>query len=429
MSNKKLTDESSSELPKIIYDKMVDSIYLIDPQTSNIIWVNKAGHESLQMPENEVLNNSVLSLQKDVIGQEQWKSIAAVIRQTKNFTFMGRHVRKDGSTFPVEVNTSCFEEDGKEYFLSVARDISSRRAQEAEGQGRDQQIWLALNACTDGLWDWEVQTGSVYFSPQLKRLLGYGPDEMKPILETWENNVHPDDLPMVIQALEGHIKGQRERYEAVYRIKNRNGHFLWVHDLGIVSEHSNNGEVLRVTGMVKDITEYKIQEFRLLELAAYDDLTELRNRRECSRVFDKQLELANRSKQPLSIALFDLDFFKTVNDKYGHMAGDAVLKGVATLFTQSLRKSDYLFRWGGEEFVLLSVNTSIEEMKVLTEKLRILLEKNITTYKDCQISITGSFGLASYPLHAESQNDLFLIADSALYKAKSQGRNCISLPD
>jgi len=429
MPNKKLTDEPTSVLSEIIYDQMMDAIYLIDPETSNIIWVNKAGYQDLQMAENEVLNNSVLGLQKDVIGQEQWISIADAIRQTKKFTFMGHHVRKDGSTFPVEVNTSCFREDGKEYFLSVARNISARRAQEAEGQGRDQQIWLALNACTDGLWDWEPQTGSVYFSPQLKRLLGYGPNEMKPVLETWENNLHPDDLPMVIQALEEHIKGQRERYEAVYRIKNRNGHYLWVHDLGIVSEHSNDGKALRVTGMIKDITEYKKQEFRLLELAAYDDLTELRNRRECSRIFEKQLELAHRSKQPLSIALFDLDFFKTVNDKYGHMAGDAVLKEVSTLFSQSLRKSDYLFRWGGEEFVLLSVNTSLEEMKILSDKLRALLEKHITTYKEYQISITSSFGLASYPLHADNQSELFLTADSALYKAKSQGRNCVCIPE
>ena len=426
-----LTDDIQNKLPllEILSESLMDAVYLIDPISSNILWVNREGYESLQMRKEELLNHSVLSLQKDVVGPQQWQSIAAVIRENKKFTFIGHHLRKDNTELPVEVNTSVLTYQGEEFFLSIARDISSRRAQEAENQSREKQIWFALNACTDGLWDWELASGNVYFSPRLKNMLGYGPEEMSPEVETWKNNIHPDDLAMVIQSLEGHIEGQRQRYEAVYRLKNRNGHYIWVHDLGSVSERAENGSPARVTGMVKDITDYKQQEFRLQELAAYDELTKLRNRRECTRIFEKQLALAKRHQQPLSICLFDFDLFKKINDKYGHLGGDFVLKETAEFLTENLRKSDFLFRWGGEEFILICINTTQEEMQILTEELRFKLENHRMKYLEHSLSITGSFGLATYPQHAETQADLVLAADSALYSAKSNGRNCVYTAD
>lgn len=408
-----------------ISDSLIDAVYLIDPDSSKIVWVNRAGYEDLQMEQTELLNQSVLSLQKDVVGMPQWQEIAQVIRENKRFTFIGRHLRKDGKELEVEVNTSILFHKGQEYFLSIARDISNRRAREAEIQGREEQIWQALNACSDGLWSWDIETSYVYFSPQLKRMLGYGPDEMPPIVETWKKNVYEEDFPMVIQALDEHIQGKRERYEAVYRLHNRNGHLIWVHDLGSVSLRNDEGKPIQVTGMVKDITDYKQQEFKLQELAAYDKLTKLRNRRECSVIFKKQLHFAERNQQPLSICLFDFDHFKAVNDKYGHIAGDFVLRETANFLSQNIRESDYLFRWGGEEFLLISVNTTLQEIQSLAELLRKKLAERLIDFKGQKIEITGSFGLCTYPEHGKTQAELMLAADSALYKAKSAGRNCV----
>lgn len=402
-----------------------DAVYLIEPDSSKILWVNPAGYKDLLMDEDDVLHQSVLSLQKDVIGPQQWSSIAQVIHETKRFTFIGNHKRKNGTIFPVEVITSVIQYQGKELFLSIARDITNRQLQEADLIGREKNIWTAINASSDGVWDWNIIDNSVYFSPSLKRMLGYGPDEMETKVETWKNNIHPHDLSRVMQALEEHIQGTRERYESVYRLKNRNGHYLWVHDIGCITERLKNGEVLNLTGIVRDITDYKTHELRLMEMAAYDELTHLRNRRECIRIFDKQLEFAARSKHQLSVLLFDLDFFKTVNDRYGHLSGDQVLKDIAQILSQHVRKSDYLFRWGGEEFMLICPSTSREEACILAEKLRNVIEKHITHYQNITISITASFGLASYPENAQSREELTLSADSALYTAKSKGRNCV----
>jgi PAS domain S-box-containing protein len=233
---------------------MADAVYLLDPATSDIVWGNRAAWASLGLTPETVLNHSVLSLQMDVTGAPQWTDIAAVIRQSKCFTFVGRHRHAQGHEVAVEVNTTRFVDNGREYFLSVARDISRRMALEADLKKRENQLWFALNEAMDGLWDWDIPAGSVFFSPQLKRMLGYGPDEMAPTLAAWADNVHPDDAALVQLILGEHLAGKRARYEAEYRLRNRTGQYLWVHDLGRVCERDEQGNATRVVGTVQDVT-------------------------------------------------------------------------------------------------------------------------------------------------------------------------------
>ena len=246
-----------------LFEHLPDAVYLLDPETSNIVWGNRAAWESLGLSRDEVLDHSVLSLQLDVTGAPQWSDIAAVIRSTDCFTFVGRHRHALGHEVPVEVNTSHFVDNGREYFLSVARDISRRVAFESDLKKRQNQLWFALNEAMDGLWDWNVTTGEVFFSPQLKRMLGYGPDEMAPILESWTANIHPDDGPAVQQALTEHLEGKRARYEAQYRLRNRNNNYLWVADRGKICERDASGAATRVVGMVQDITRERLAQVAL----------------------------------------------------------------------------------------------------------------------------------------------------------------------
>jgi PAS domain S-box-containing protein len=157
---------------------MADAVYLLDPATSTVLWANRAAWAVLGLTREEVLDHSVLSLQKDVRGLPQWTEIAAAIRQQPPYVFVGRHRHRDGHEVPVEVVTTTFMLDGREYFLSVARDITRRLQLEAELQRREPALWFALNEAADGLWDWTLADNSLFFSPQLQRMLGYGPDEM-----------------------------------------------------------------------------------------------------------------------------------------------------------------------------------------------------------------------------------------------------------
>lgn len=417
---------NQTSLPKAatLFDHMADAVYLIDPDSSDIVWANRAAWSTLGLERDDVLNHSVLSLQVDVTGQPHWSEIAKVIRGGECFTFVGRHRHNDGHELAVEVNTTHFELDGREYFLSVARDITRRLALENDLKDRESRLWFALNEAADGLWDWEMPTGHLYFSPQLKRMLGYGPDEMTPVLETWSQNVHPDDQARVQAILQEHIDGKRVRYEAEYRLRNRNGHYLWVHDRGRICERDERGHPTRVVGMVQDITERKLLEFRLQELASSDMLTGLPNRRQGSSFLENQLELYRRMSVPLGLCFFDIDHFKSINDRFGHPAGDQVLRYVAEQARQALRRSDMLCRWGGEEFLIISPNLTAEQMQLVADKVRQAITRQAGLAAP---AVTISLGIACFPEHGRELSDLLAKADAALYRAKSQGRNRVEI--
>ena len=237
-----------------LFEHLADAVYLLDPASSKIIWGNRCAWESLGLTREQVLDHSVLSLQMDVTGLPAWSDIADVIRATPCYTFVGRHLHAQGHEVPVEVNTTRFVDQGREYFLSVARDISRRTALEGELKKRENQHWFALNEAMDGLWDWDVVTNEVFFSPQLKRMLGYGPEEMAPELTTWSQNIHPDDAARVLDIMREHLDGRRARYDAEYRLRDRNGSWRWVVDRGRVCERDASGAPTRVVGMVQDVT-------------------------------------------------------------------------------------------------------------------------------------------------------------------------------
>jgi diguanylate cyclase (GGDEF)-like protein/PAS domain S-box-containing protein len=418
---------TSTPLLSAAFQHLPDGVFLIDPHTSNILDCNQAALEQVGLARHEVLDQSVLSLQKDVVGIEQWGAIAEAIRTSKSFVFIGQHRHQSGAEVPVEVHTSHFVQDGVPYFLSVARDITQRVALEQELQSRDAQLRFALTEASDGLWDWNLQTNEVFFSAQLKRMLGYGPHEMTPTLDTWSSNIHPEDAQRVQRSIEDHISGLRERYDCEYRLKNRNGHYLWMHDRGRVCEHGSDGKPTRVVGMVQNITDRKGTEQALQELASHDPLTGLLNRRECERMLAQQLALCKRLDIPMGLCFFDLDHFKTVNDRFGHHAGDQVLKQVAEVIRRQVRAADHLFRWGGEEFLLVCTDTPCKKMEVLANKLLKSIEQLQWPEIAGLDSITCSFGLASFPEHAADATSAFIAADAALYRAKANGRNRVEL--
>ena len=417
-------------LHRSVFEHLPDAVYLIDPQTSHILDCNAAALRQVGLERHEVVQHSVLSLQKDVIGVEQWASIAQAIREAQGqFVFIGSHRHRSGAEVPVEVATSAFMHEGREYFVSVARDIGRRLALEQDLNDRDVQLRYALTEASDGLWDWNLLTNEVFFSPQLKRMLGYGPHEMAPTLDTWANNVHPEDASRVRRALQEHIQGLRERYEAEYRLRNRNGHYLWVHDRGRVCERDAQGQPTRVVGMVQNITDRKHAEQTLQRQAAHDALTGLLNRRECERILPQQLQRCQRQDIPMGLCLLDLDHFKDINDRFGHQVGDQVLRTVAREVKSQVRATDYLFRWGGEEFLWISTGMGCEQVQQVAERLRQCLEGLQWPEVPGLQGISGSFGLAMFPKHGQRVDELFLAADSALYRAKAQGRNRVEVAE
>jgi two-component system cell cycle response regulator len=166
---------------------------------------------------------------------------------------------------------------------------------------------------------------------------------------------------------------------------------------------------------------------RLEALAQTDPLTQLVNRRALTIRLVTEMERVRRYNAPLALLLLDLDHFKLINDTYGHLAGDDVLFGVATLLQRAVRSVDTVARYGGEEFVLVLPETGKQGALAFAERIREKLSsQRFTIAGREEIRVTGSIGVATYPSQGmDSVEDLFRAADAALYRAKGAGRNTI----
>ncbi len=163
-------------------------------------------------------------------------------------------------------------------------------------------------------------------------------------------------------------------------------------------------------------------------IAIYDTLTNLYNRRYFEERFEVEAQKAFFGETPLSIVMVDIDHFKKINDTLGHTEGDKVLKEIADLLKKSVRKKDTIARYGGEEFVLILPDAGLEESFMIAERIRRLVENTTFEVGQTQLHLTVSLGIANFPSHrVRSKEDLIRIADQALYEAKRGGRNRVCI--
>ncbi len=161
-----------------------------------------------------------------------------------------------------------------------------------------------------------------------------------------------------------------------------------------------------------------------LNLALHDPLTGVYNRLAMDNMVAREIELSQRNDTPLAMIALDIDFFKRVNDNYGHAFGDHVLKQLTECIKQQIRSTDAIFRYGGEEFNLLLNNTNLRGAQELAERVRKTIEQTPFTLDGVTINVTASMGISFFKEN-DSARDLFKRADDALYQAKASGRNKI----
>ncbi|MBT7941914.1 MAG: diguanylate cyclase [Alphaproteobacteria bacterium] len=161
---------------------------------------------------------------------------------------------------------------------------------------------------------------------------------------------------------------------------------------------------------------------RLEEMASRDKLTGALNRQVFDGILDRAMKATQRDKGDLSLAMLDIDHFKRINDTYGHLAGDIILSGVVDVIRRTVRESDVICRWGGEEFLLLFVNCNAEQAQALAEKIRSEVEKHSFPLREGRVTVTVSLGVSRFML-GESEKDFVSRVDQALIEAKRAGRN------
>ena len=279
-----------------------------------------------------------------------------------------------------------------------------------------------------GHWFWQVKSNDVIFNDEKVIALGYSPAEIRESIgyEFFTEKIHKDDYNCVMEAMRKHLYGKSSVYEVEYRIKCKNGDYKWFYDRGKITKYDDQGKPLLLAGIVFDITKQKILEDQLRaaneqlnELILIDTLTGVLNRRALNSIFSREIERTKRFKHIFSTLMIDIDYFKKINDSYGHNIGDELLIELCKVIQFEKRTVDFLGRWGGEEFIVILPETTGLEGAFVAEKIRKSVEKNVFNN---EIRITVSIGVSE---SKENDTSELIIerADQALYLAKNDGRN------
>lgn len=303
------------------------------------------------------------------------------------------------------------------------RDMAQREREMADAIRQSEERYaLAARAANDGLWDWDLTTGSIYYSARWKQMLGYAEETVGNSPEEWFSRVHPEDRAALMGTLAGRRHGERGPFEIEHRIRSADGTYRWVLCRGLgVPEDGRLAN--RLVGSLTDITERRSLEEQLLHQALYDNLTGLPNRALFLDRLSQSIAHARRTPgYEYAVLWLDLDGFKVVNDSLGHLVGDELLVRVASRISTHLRDADTAARFGGDEFaVLLHQVTEFSVVEAIVRRLQDDLSKpyNLDGH---EVVVTASIGIATGAHGYERAEDVLRDADIAMYKAKSAGR-------
>jgi diguanylate cyclase (GGDEF)-like protein/PAS domain S-box-containing protein len=311
-----------------------------------------------------------------------------------------------------------------------------------------------LELVSDGIWDWNANTGFVYRNPGWYTMLGYEPHSLENTALTWENVIHPEDYPSVMTVFDDYLHQRTPTYQTEYRCRMLDGSYLWIEDRGYVLSRNADGTVARMVGAHRSIDDKR----RLLEelerrthsleatveertrelsrvnqqlqvqleenrkLAQTDTLTSIANRYLMEKTLPQECERAQRFRRPLSLIAMDIDDFKTINDHYGHALGDAAIVQVVERVKHYVREGDLLARWGGDEFIMILPDTSLADARLLAQEIR---DGLLSLPPVGEFQVTMSFGVVQR-FEEEQQTGLLARADQALYRSKVAGKNVIS---
>ncbi|WP_439135608.1 sensor domain-containing diguanylate cyclase [Pseudomaricurvus sp.] len=277
--------------------------------------------------------------------------------------------------------------------------------------------------------DWKTMQFS-YIGPQIEELLGWRPESWVSV-DDWAERMHPDDREFVVNFCVSQSQEGID-HEADYRALTKDGDYVWIRD--VVHVVRKDGEVEALVGFMFDISERKKTEQQLIdmkqkleELSFKDSLTGIANRRMFDTILDIEWTHATRNRQPLSLIVLDIDYFKQYNDHYGHIKGDECLKQVATVLSEAAtRFKDFFARYGGEEFVFILPETDTKSAQKIADRcLKLIAEAQIPhEFSDVSALLTISMGVDTVIPDRDIEPVEFIErVDRLLYKAKQAGRN------
>ncbi len=417
--------QQSEEQYRLLSEHMTDTVWLMDmnlkttyQSPSAIKLRGYTPQEILDLPLEKHATPESLKLAFEVLSEEISRVNADLSHNPVRVLDL-EYYCKDGTTVWAETKFSVIRDtSGKPVsVLAEARDITDRRkAEEALRESQEKYRSLVENI-NDVFYTLDNQGNITYVSPVVERFTRYKVGDLigKPFIPL----IYPDDLPGLLDSLNRLVSGELEPWE--FRILDKDGRTIFVRTSS--RPLYKDGEIVGITALMTDITERKQMEQKLEELATHDYLTGLPNRVLLTDRFSMAEALARRNKARLAVMSLDLDKFKTINDTLGHEAGDQVLKIVSMRLSAIIRSSDTIARIGGDEFILVMLETK------RTEDATTIAQKILDSFAEPllidghQVHLSTSIGIAIYPEDAEDMETLIKKSDAAMYYSKGHGRN------
>jgi diguanylate cyclase (GGDEF)-like protein/PAS domain S-box-containing protein len=309
-------------------------------------------------------------------------------------------------------------EKTKEQLIS---ELDSLRREIAEHRENEDRFRTVAQTAVDAIILADVQGNVIFWNESAHRIFGYTEEEIagKPLtvlMSPEDRDAHQKGLEHIRLTGKSKYIGKTKEIQAL----RKNGEKFPI-ELSIAMW--NVGEKTFYSSIVRDITKRKRLESELQTRATTDTLTQVYNRIKYDEIMKREIERAKRYNHPLSLIMFDIDHFKMVNDTYGHAVGDYVLQALTHIVKLDLRETDYLVRWGGEEFVIIAPDTDIERAEILAERVR----KSAEEYKFERVgTVTVSFGVTQFTIN-DTEDTFIKRTDDALYSAKRMGRNRVEV--
>ena len=335
--------------------------------------------------------------------------------------FRNRYRARDGRYHWLEWNTRVVA-DGRLY-CSV-RDVTREHEAAAELVESAGRFRALAEGSIQGIVVEDVPAGfrPLFVNDAAARMFGYASATDVMALPSLAHLAPPASLEQARQGWDALAAGHVPSLQGRVEMRHRDGRALWVELMCTVIVW-DRAPALQMT--LVDATERVRLELRLEELATTDALTGLPNRRQFTELAARELLRADRVERPLSLLVIDADHFKAINDRHGHVAGDEVLRTLGRVLRDTVRVTDLICRWGGEELVVLLPDTDLDQAAEVAERIRRACADSVTRHGDVAIPVTVSIGVAARAADEHVLEAILDRADQAMYAAKSAGRNTI----
>ena len=426
--------QNKDEKYRILFEKSKDAILIIENE--KFVDCNKAAVDMLGYKnKNELLQThpSQLSPDKQPDGRDSFTKANEIMDLTlKNGSnrFEWDHIRANGEIFPVEVLlTTISNQESNRIIHTILRDITERKLEEKARQKEKETLSIILESTPHGITLIDNNNKYLYVNPYFTEITGYTLKDI-PTREDWFKKAYPEEKyrSKVSKAWgnDSNQKGHEKNRE--FKIKCKNGQSKYIEFRSTFLKDRTISVLTDVSDQKQAKKELELLNFKLKHEAAHDPLTGAMNRRAILDNLSKELIRAKRRNTKLSIGLCDIDHFKLVNDKYGHQMGDDVLCSFVKVMQNTLRPYDLLGRYGGEEFLLVMPDSSMSTEEGLYERLRAKIADHKMTTRSGEVGITVSIGITS-STGDDTADAMIAKADTALYRAKGNGRNQLVFAD